>query len=67
MYQSLIVTTLYIFYTNIFSVIQQLFNKKSTFSSKKLGVLDKKFAQNAQNYPQKRVQNGVKRVTSITC
>jgi hypothetical protein len=36
-------------------VTQQIFNKGSTFSSKKLAILDLKLAQIARNYPQKRV------------
>ena len=49
------------------SVTQQLFNKNSTFWTKKLAVLDKKLALISSKYPQKRVLKGVKRVTSISC
>jgi hypothetical protein len=42
------------------SVIQHLLNKNSTFSSKKLVVLDKKLALICPFYPQKRVLKGVK-------
>ena len=49
------------------SVTQHLLNKNSTIWTKKLVVLDKMFAQNAQNYPQKRVPNRVKRVSMFKC
>jgi hypothetical protein len=50
----------------MFSVIQQLFNKGSTFWAKKLAILDKKLATFFVFILLKRVQKRVNRVAIFT-
>ena len=60
-------TTLMYFLKKEGIVTQPLFIKGSSFSSKKLAILDLKLAQIAHFYPQKRAQKRVKGVSIITC
>jgi len=62
-----LLTTFVYFFKIKGPVTQQLLNKGSSFSSKKLAILDKKLAQITSFYPQKRAQKRAKRVTIFTC